>query len=86
MTPEMRARLREIKKINKLRESMNLRPISAGMTPCRLCGQDFFSEDITREKMCESCKESNADINGDFTETGESRRNKILIGNSGKEY
>ena len=86
MTPEMRVRLKEVKEINKLRESMNLRPIRAGMIPCALCEQDFFSEDITREKMCETCKESNAGIDTDFTETGESKHNRTHIICSGKGH
>jgi predicted Zn-ribbon and HTH transcriptional regulator len=72
----MMARLKEIKEINKLRESMDLRPISAGIIQCRRCEQDFFSEDITREKMCEQCKEAVNEFVSDNVAEGGAKQNK----------
>lgn len=76
LTPEMRARLKEIKEINKLRESMDLRPIAAGVIKCRMCEQDFFSEDITRVKTCEVCKERANEIESDNISAGGAKQNK----------
>jgi hypothetical protein len=72
----MKARIKEIKEINKLRESMDLRPISAGLIQCRMCEQDFFSEDITRVKMCEPCKEAANEFESDNLGAGGSKQNK----------
>ncbi|MGC8604835.1 MAG: hypothetical protein ACP5VS_14290 [Desulfomonilaceae bacterium] len=79
LTPENRARLKEIREINELRESMDLRPISAGVIKCRMCEQDFFSEDITRVKTCETCKESANEIESDYISEGGAKQNKQWI-------
>ena len=76
LTPEMKARLREIQEINRFRQSMDLRPISAGIIKCRMCEQDFFSEDITRVKMCEPCKEAANEFESDNLGAGGSKQNK----------
>jgi hypothetical protein len=79
LTPDMKARLKEIKEINKFRESMDLRTISAGIIPCRSCEQDFFSDDITRVKMCDSCKEANEFESEYVAPGGAKRNNKWLL-------
>lgn len=76
LTPEMRARLKEIKAINPFRESMGLRPIAAGIIQCCLCQEDFFSEDITRLKTCGPCKEHTSEIEPDSIGQGGAKRNK----------
>jgi hypothetical protein len=76
LTPEMKARMKEIKEINKLRESMDLRPISAGIIQCRMCERDFFSEDITRVKMCEPCKEAANEIETENLAAGGAKQNR----------
>lgn len=76
LTPEIRARLKEIKEINKLRVSMDLRPIMAGIIQCCKCEQDFFSEDITRVKMCDLCKEAAGEFDCDNIVGGGAKQNK----------
>lgn len=44
------------KSINKVREDCGLNKIKPGKRNCLYCNKSFESEDVTRERICRSCK------------------------------
>lgn len=79
LTRKIKARIKEVKEINDLRQSMGLRPIEVKIIPCSLCAAPFYSEDAIRVKTCNDCKEATTEYDADSITDGGVKRNRKWV-------
>lgn len=59
---ELRAKMSESKvqdmnKVADLRNHYGLPPVRRGYRDCLMCDRDFFSQDLSNQKCCNSCRD-----------------------------
>lgn len=48
---------KELERLNKYRSSIGARTLRGGVKTCLYCNEEFFSQDVTRVRLCEKCRE-----------------------------